>query len=363
MAPSEDLTGRTFDRLTVLCRADDALIEKYGKNKKHKPYWLCQCECGNLHLTTAHSLLFGTCRSCGCLAKDVAKEQATHKSSDSKLYSVYCAMKDRCYNPNNPYYPDYGGRGIYVCKEWYDPNLSPIELKRAGNPGFVAFKEWAYANGYFDFDDSLPWKDKPTLDRKDVNGPYCPENCRWVTQKVQNNNRRNTRCITDFDGSLLSFADADVKYNLRHRQIVTWDNGNWSNDEMLYGIAHPELKLRRKVSTGMLVDEEGLTHLIPRYTDTPDREVKVSDEPRVYAKYLTDFDGSQISYADFERKYNLYKGCVNNLFKSNWSNDDILYKVAHPDLNLHRKPKIGMLVDDDGFIQMVPRYTNVPDPE
>lgn len=83
-------------------------------------------------------------------------------------------MKQRCYNPNNKRYKYYGGRGITVCKEW---------------DKFEAFEKWALSHGY---------QDGLTLDRIDVNGNYCPENCRWVTWKVQQNNKRNNTFIAAF---------------------------------------------------------------------------------------------------------------------------------------------------------------------
>ena len=85
-------------------------------------------------------------------------------------------MKRRCYNPNNDSYIHYGGRGITVCDEWLDREN-----------GFNNFYNWSMKNGY---DDTL------SIDRIDNNGPYAPWNCRWVTIKVQANNKRTNHLLT-----------------------------------------------------------------------------------------------------------------------------------------------------------------------
>lgn len=153
MRKFKDITGQRFGRLTALYRLH---------NTKGRTKWLCICECGNLAEVALRELIDNKTKSCGCLHKQIAREQhMTHGKRRTRLYSIYVSMKNRCYYKNNKSYKYYGGRGIAVCSEW--------------KYNFQAFYDWAMANGY---DDTL------TIDRIDVNGNYEPNNCRWSTQKT-----------------------------------------------------------------------------------------------------------------------------------------------------------------------------------
>lgn len=94
-----------------------------------------------------------------------------------KVYVMWINMKQRCLNPNNPQYNNYGGRGITVCEEWIN--------------SYDDFCEWAFSHGY---DEGADRKEQ-SIDRIDVNKGYYPENCRITTMIVQGRNRRNNRVI------------------------------------------------------------------------------------------------------------------------------------------------------------------------
>ena len=157
-----DLTGKTFGRLTVLSPAPRP---KSVKNKSQ--YWKCKCICQNEVVVNGNNLRCGNTTSCGCLQKEV---RTKHGMSETRLYKIYKGMKERCNNPSNKYYKNYGAREIEICDEWIDKEN-----------GFMSFYKWAMTNGY---------ADNLSIDRIDVNGNYEPDNCRWADSSVQNFNQR-----------------------------------------------------------------------------------------------------------------------------------------------------------------------------
>lgn len=162
-----DVIGKKFGRLTVIEYAD-----MDGRHVMVK----CKCDCGNYIVTREYRLISGTTKSCGCYRKD---KLTKHGNRHTKLYHRWCSMRRRCTDSKNKWYNAYGGRGISVCEEW--------------DKSFEAFYKWAQDNGY---NESL------TLDRIDNYGNYEPANCRWVTMKVQSNNRRSSRFIQYHDKTM-----------------------------------------------------------------------------------------------------------------------------------------------------------------
>lgn len=177
MSKLKDLTGQQFGQLTVLERADN----HFKPNGKRVVRWLCQCKCGNTTITTTDNLVGGHTKSCGCLRH--TPYTMTHGETNTRLYKIWIGMKNRCDNPNNYNYVNYGGRGIKVCDEW--------------DVSYEAFRDWALSNGY---------TDRLTIDREDCNGDYEPLNCRWVNNKKQANNRRSNKYIT-FDGETHTLSE------------------------------------------------------------------------------------------------------------------------------------------------------------
>ncbi|MBT9670431.1 hypothetical protein GPK34_00070 [Secundilactobacillus kimchicus] len=192
-----DIKGQRFGRLVAI-KVDNS--ERPANSTK--AYWLCKCDCGNSTIVSSYELRHGT-ESCGCLIGESAKKRFTkHGGSGSKLYMVWSAMRQRCDNSNNKDYPNYGARGIHVSQDWAKD--------------FAKFKIWSESHGY---------QEGLTLDRVDVNGNYEPDNCRWVTMKVQANNERFNRRIT-FDGETHTLADwadkLEIKYPTLSNRINTY---------------------------------------------------------------------------------------------------------------------------------------------
>jgi hypothetical protein len=218
MGKVNDLTGQRFTYLTV--------INQQGTNNQNRAMWLCKCDCGNEKLICSHDLKHKT-KSCGCYQKKVTsqnlnkgrgwnkgtgkinpirKEQSYKDLKETRLKNIYYHMIRRCYNPKDTRYKDYGGRGITVCQEWLK------DLRE--------FYGWAVNNGY---------SENLTIDRKNNNEEYSPDNCRWVTRKIQSNNTRRNVYIT-FGGktaTLAKWADTiGIKYStLRARLSRGWDVG------------------------------------------------------------------------------------------------------------------------------------------
>lgn len=151
--------GTRFERLVVSGRP-------FRRNGLFRFPYLC--DCGNTGSARGSALRCGEVRSCGCLQKDFLRQRFfKHGMSRSNLYSVWRAMHDRCSNPNNRNFKNYGGRGIRVCQQWFDFNR------------FRTWSQTGYAAGL-------------TIERKRVNGNYEPRNCKWIPRRDQLRNKRST---------------------------------------------------------------------------------------------------------------------------------------------------------------------------
>jgi hypothetical protein len=165
----QDLTGQVFGRLTVIRRDGDIKPTR----------WVCLCECGKEYSSTAGHLKSGNIKSCGCLRNEskydgIQADPNIVTKTRPIGYDTWVGLSQRCHNPNNPRYKDYGAKGITVCDRW------------RGDDGFKNFLE----------DMGPRPSPKHSLDRRDNDLGYCKENCRWATDLEQGQNTGRNRNIT-----------------------------------------------------------------------------------------------------------------------------------------------------------------------
>lgn len=137
---------------------------------------VARCKCGRIAVLRCSMLNAGSSSRChGCVNRERTKHGASAGGKVVRLYRIWSGMKARCNNPKSPDFDAYGGRGITVCNEWMK--------------SYETFRDWALPAGY---------ADDLELDRRENSGPYSPGNCRWVTSKVNNRNRRSNRLVEAF---------------------------------------------------------------------------------------------------------------------------------------------------------------------
>lgn len=210
----EKYIGKRFGFLTVI---------DFYEMKNYRHYWRCLCDCGNEIIVRGQNLTNGNTQSCGCYHKKRASEAnnhpKTHGLSNTRIYHCWQEMIKRCYTKTQMYYNDYGGRGITVCDRWLH----------------------SFENFYADM--SNTYQEGLTLDRIDVNKGYSPDNCRWITFKQQQNNKRNNHLVT-YNGETKTISEwADISgipYKTLWNRFSTL---GWSAEK---AITTPSRKLNRR---------------------------------------------------------------------------------------------------------------------
>lgn len=179
MSKANDLTGLRVGRLVVK--------ERCGHHRKEIA-WLCECDCGNKIVRPAHRIKTAAVKSCGCLTHD-NKPSLRHGLADTPIHMSWMAMRQRCLNPKNKAYKNYGGRGITICERW---NTFENFLADMGNKpeGFE-------------------------LERIDVNGNYEPSNCKWATPLEQSRNRRVT-VFVELDGKRRTLKEWAIRFGIKY---------------------------------------------------------------------------------------------------------------------------------------------------
>ena len=201
-----DVTGQTFGKLTVLKHVSRR--RSPGGTTRH--YWLCQCECGNTREIATQTLRGGHTKSCGCIKSQAIRDARTkHGKCKTPEYTAWACMNRRCYNPNSPDFPDYGGRGIVVCDRWrHDFATFLADMGPRPSP-------------------------KHTIDRyPNRDGSYEPGNCRWATPTEQANNKRNNHLIIH-QGETLTLSQWAVRAGIPRELLKSRLRRGWTMDRAM----------------------------------------------------------------------------------------------------------------------------------
>jgi hypothetical protein len=196
MGQTKNIVGQRFDRLVVISNEGPL-----GLPKRREFYWKCQCDCGSELLVIGSKLRNQHTRSCGCLRDDkTAARQRTHGLSNHPAFSSWNSMMSRCFNPLNPAFHHYGGRGISVCERW----------KSVEN--FIA-----------------DMGDRPkgtSIERIDNSKGYSPENCKWATQTEQLRNTRSNVLLT-FNGETKCLTQWAEEVGISTKTLQGRLKSNW----------------------------------------------------------------------------------------------------------------------------------------
>lgn len=187
-----NIIGNKYGRLTV--------IEHLGVKVRRTHYWKCQCDCGNIIECSGDNLKKGNTKSCGCISKECDWNK-THGMTKTSEYHIWNSMKMRCINTKSDAYDNYGGRGIAVCDRWLD-NFENFYADMGKRPEGMS------------------------IDRIDVNGDYCPKNCRWATVEEQSRNKRDNVYI-EYNGQSKIISDWAKDLNISkqtlHKRLNDYD--------------------------------------------------------------------------------------------------------------------------------------------
>lgn len=213
-----DLTGMVFTNLTILSHVSG--------NRGYAKY-IASCACGGERIIKASDICRRDSRAIySCCGMTAYQLKYGHKRKNQHpAYYIWAKMKERCSNAspkNMKTYKNYGGRGIAVCEEWQE---------------WEPFMLWADSNGY---------GKGLEIDRIDVNGNYCPENCRWTTKRINRQNKRNTRWVLFGKDTLLPLADASVLFRVSNGYLRSRLARGWTLDQALLGYRREDLSEQRE---------------------------------------------------------------------------------------------------------------------
>ena len=187
--------GDKFGKLTFIEEIDPRIRINGSKRRRA----LYKCNCGVVKDYDYFDVKCGHTKQCYSCSRIIASEKRkTHGLVTHPLYSKWLDMKNRCYNPNVDRFKNYGGRGIRVCDEWKN--------------NFKGYHDWAISNG---------WEKHLQIDRKNNDGNYSPENCRFVTRIEQGFNKTNTYYV-EYKGEKIGLSKILYLNNKSNKYCDIW---------------------------------------------------------------------------------------------------------------------------------------------
>lgn len=198
------LTGSKMGKLKILS------VNAKKKLETNHTYYDCLCDCGNEVVLSHNTVQSGNTKSCGCLRRTRMlghKFKNTHEMTKTRQYRTWISMKTRCYKKMDYHYKNWGARGITIPEKWNK---------------FEGFWE-DMKDGY---------RDDLTIDRIDNDKPYSKDNCRWVSNKEQQNNRRNNVKIT-ICNETLNLAQWGERFNIDSRKVKYWSKKGLRDEELI----------------------------------------------------------------------------------------------------------------------------------
>ena len=204
-----NITGRRFGRLVAI----QEISPQLSPSGKPFPIWECICDCGKMVTIRKTHLVSGHTRSCGCRkSKAISLAQKTHGMTHTPIYNTWILMRRRCNDKQDNAYKNYGGRGIKVCERWNKFENFLADMGPIYKPGL-------------------------TIERRNNNGDYCPENCCWATRDEQAVNTRRNHLFT-CGGKTQPLSIWAREFHAQHTTILARLRRGWSIERAITEPVH-----------------------------------------------------------------------------------------------------------------------------